>query len=192
MWRKYFDWRIWASLIPIVGGILLTSVTEMSFNMFGFCAALLGCLATSTKTILAESLLHGYKFDRYYLYARNFYCLQLYTLAFFLLFLYFSVWNSGFSHTYRLSTSQPFVSVRPIPCNGQQALKSYIIFISPFLLTSLRYRLSILYCSLGVRTSMGAAKFDCSKPANVLTNQNLLNLASHKSGLRMSSFVVKC
>ncbi|CAN6542559.1 unnamed protein product [Malus baccata var. baccata] len=63
VWRKYFDWRIWCSLIPIVGGILLTSVTELSFNMFGFCAALFGCLATSTKTILAESLLHGYKFD---------------------------------------------------------------------------------------------------------------------------------
>lgn len=54
-------------MVPIVGGILLTSVTELSFNMFGFCAALFGCLATSTKTILAESLLHGYKFDRYYL-----------------------------------------------------------------------------------------------------------------------------
>ncbi|GFP89798.1 UDP-galactose transporter 1 [Phtheirospermum japonicum] len=63
IWNKYFDWRIWASLIPIVGGILLTSITELSFNMFGFCAALFGCLATSTKTILAESLLHGYKFD---------------------------------------------------------------------------------------------------------------------------------
>ncbi|KAE9595912.1 hypothetical protein Lal_00030908 [Lupinus albus] len=63
VWRKYFDWRIWASLIPIVGGILLASVTELSFNMVGFCAALFGCLATSTKTILAESLLHGYKFD---------------------------------------------------------------------------------------------------------------------------------
>lgn len=63
VWRKYFEWRIWASLVPIVGGILLTSVTELSFNVFGFCAALFGCLATSTKTILAESLLHGYKFD---------------------------------------------------------------------------------------------------------------------------------
>ncbi|CAN1240265.1 UDP-galactose transporter 1, partial [Linum grandiflorum] len=63
IWRKYFDWRIWASLVPIVGGILLTSITELSFNVFGFSAALLGCLATSTKTILAESLLHGYKFD---------------------------------------------------------------------------------------------------------------------------------
>ena len=65
VWRKYFEWRIWASLVPIVGGILLTSVTELSFNTFGFCAAMVGCLATSTKTILAESLLHGYKFDRY-------------------------------------------------------------------------------------------------------------------------------
>ncbi|KAE9456762.1 hypothetical protein C3L33_11342, partial [Rhododendron williamsianum] len=64
VWSKHFDWRIWASLVPIVGGILLTSMTELSFNMFGFCAALFGCLATSMKTILAESLLHGYKFDR--------------------------------------------------------------------------------------------------------------------------------
>lgn len=63
IWRKYFEWRIWTSLIPIVGGILLTSVTELSFNLAGFCAAMFGCLATSTKTILAESLLHGYKFD---------------------------------------------------------------------------------------------------------------------------------
>ncbi|XP_052202537.1 UDP-galactose transporter 1-like [Diospyros lotus] len=63
VWRKHFDMRIWFSLVPIVGGILLTSITELSFNMFGFCAALFGCLATSTKTILAESLLHGYKFD---------------------------------------------------------------------------------------------------------------------------------
>lgn len=63
VWQKHFDWRIWASLVPIVGGIVLTSVTELSFDVFGFCAALFGCLATSTKTILAESLLHGYKFD---------------------------------------------------------------------------------------------------------------------------------
>ncbi|XP_045786432.1 uncharacterized protein LOC123881740 isoform X3 [Trifolium pratense] len=41
VWMKHFDWRIGATLIPIVGGILLTSVTEMSFNMLRFCAALL-------------------------------------------------------------------------------------------------------------------------------------------------------
>ncbi|KAI4986299.1 hypothetical protein ZWY2020_018929 [Hordeum vulgare] len=63
VWRKHFEWRIWASLVPIVGAILLTSMTELSFNIFGFCATMIGCLTTSTKTILAESLLHGYKFD---------------------------------------------------------------------------------------------------------------------------------
>uniref|UniRef100_A0A8I6X0V5 Sugar phosphate transporter domain-containing protein n=1 Tax=Hordeum vulgare subsp. vulgare TaxID=112509 RepID=A0A8I6X0V5_HORVV len=63
VWSKHFEWRIWASLVPIVRGILLTSMTELSFNIFGFCATMIGFLATSTKTILAESLLHGYKFD---------------------------------------------------------------------------------------------------------------------------------
>lgn len=65
VWRKVFDRRVWLSLLPVVGGIMLTSITELSFNMFGFLAALFGCLVTSTKTILAESLLHGYNFDRY-------------------------------------------------------------------------------------------------------------------------------
>lgn len=63
VWGKSFDQRVWLSLVPVVGGIMLTSVTEMSFNIFGFLAAFFGCLATSTKTILAESLLHGYNFD---------------------------------------------------------------------------------------------------------------------------------
>lgn len=60
IWWKYFDRQTWESLIPIVG-ILLTSKTELSYNMFGFCVALFGsCLATSTKIILDESLLHAY------------------------------------------------------------------------------------------------------------------------------------
>lgn len=63
VWKKSFDRRVWLSLIPIVGGIVLTSVTELSFNMVGFLAAFFGCVVTSTKTILAESLLHGYNFD---------------------------------------------------------------------------------------------------------------------------------
>lgn len=36
VWRKVFERRIWVSLVPIVGGILLTSITELSFNVLGF------------------------------------------------------------------------------------------------------------------------------------------------------------
>ena len=64
VWKKSFDRRVWLSLIPIVGGIVLTSVTELSFEWKGFLAAFLGCIVTSTKTIMAEALLHGYNFDR--------------------------------------------------------------------------------------------------------------------------------
>ncbi|XP_074283691.1 UDP-galactose transporter 1-like, partial [Silene latifolia] len=63
VWRKQFDWKIWAALVPIVGGILLTSITELIYNIFGFLVTLFCCLATCTKTILVESLLNGYKFD---------------------------------------------------------------------------------------------------------------------------------
>ena len=65
VWKKKFDRRVWLSLLPVVGGIMLTSVTELSFNLAGFLAAFFGCMVTSTKTILAEALLHGYNFDRY-------------------------------------------------------------------------------------------------------------------------------
>ncbi|CAH8291747.1 unnamed protein product, partial [Eruca vesicaria subsp. sativa] len=42
VWRKYFDWCVWASLVTIVGGILLTSVTELSFNCLGSVLLCLG------------------------------------------------------------------------------------------------------------------------------------------------------
>ncbi|KAI8032420.1 UDP-galactose transporter 1 [Camellia lanceoleosa] len=63
VWRKHFNWRIWTSLVPIVGGILLTSVTYQKIYLLRTSQTTLGCMSTSTKTILAESLLHGYKFD---------------------------------------------------------------------------------------------------------------------------------
>ncbi|XP_024516719.1 UDP-galactose transporter 1 isoform X2 [Selaginella moellendorffii] len=63
VWGKVFDRKVWLSLLPVVGGILLASLTELSFNTIGFFAAFFGCLVTSTKTILAERLLHGFNFD---------------------------------------------------------------------------------------------------------------------------------
>ncbi|XP_056847349.1 receptor-like kinase TMK2 [Raphanus sativus] len=43
-------------LSTIVGGILLTSVTELSFNMFGLCAALSECLATNHQDHSCKNL----------------------------------------------------------------------------------------------------------------------------------------
>eukprot|EP00271_Cylindrocystis_brebissonii_P004732 TRINITY_DN16562_c0_g1_i1.p1 TRINITY_DN16562_c0_g1~~TRINITY_DN16562_c0_g1_i1.p1 ORF type:complete len:392 (+),score=54.27 TRINITY_DN16562_c0_g1_i1:233-1408(+) len=64
VWGRMFDSRIYLSLLPVVGGIVVTSVTELSFVWKGFLAAMAGCFVTSTKTILAETLLHGkYSFD---------------------------------------------------------------------------------------------------------------------------------
>jgi len=56
---KQFPSIVYASLAPVCGGIALSSVTEMSFEWTGFLAALAGCFATSSKTILAENLLKG-------------------------------------------------------------------------------------------------------------------------------------
>jgi hypothetical protein len=44
VWGKTFDRRVWLSLLPVVGGIVLTSFTELSFNLAGFLAAFLGCM----------------------------------------------------------------------------------------------------------------------------------------------------
>lgn len=49
MWGRRFDPRVYLSLLPVVGGIVLTSVTELSFVWAGFLAALFGCFVTSTK-----------------------------------------------------------------------------------------------------------------------------------------------
>jgi len=56
---KHFPSIVYASLAPVCGGIALSSVTEMSFEWTGFIAALAGCFATSSKTILAEKLISG-------------------------------------------------------------------------------------------------------------------------------------
>ena len=45
---------MYLSLLPVVGGIVLTSVTELSFVWAGFLAAMSGCFVTSTKVSAAE------------------------------------------------------------------------------------------------------------------------------------------
>eukprot|EP00897_Mesotaenium_endlicherianum_P008689 jgi/Mesen1/7849/ME000042S07293 len=64
VWRKKFHTLIYLSLLPVVGGMILSSITELSFQWVGFTAALASCFITSTGVILADLLLSGkYKFD---------------------------------------------------------------------------------------------------------------------------------
>eukprot|EP00850_Spirogloea_muscicola_P013756 SM000095S24970 [mRNA] locus=s95:259012:260455:+ [translate_table: standard] len=58
-WGKTFDTRIYVSLLPVVGGVALTSATELSFHMGGFLAAVVSTLFTALNSILAEVLLKG-------------------------------------------------------------------------------------------------------------------------------------
>lgn len=52
------------SLVPVVGGVALASFAEVSFDAFGFAAALLSCFLTATKFVLSAEMLHGrYQFN---------------------------------------------------------------------------------------------------------------------------------
>ncbi|GAQ90452.1 Glucose-6-phosphate/phosphate and phosphoenolpyruvate/phosphate antiporter [Klebsormidium nitens] len=64
VWGRKFDSLVYLALIPIVFGVVLTTVAELSFNWTGFLTVLAACLTTSTSNIMAEALLQGkYAFD---------------------------------------------------------------------------------------------------------------------------------
>ncbi|GAQ82756.1 hypothetical protein KFL_001230040 [Klebsormidium nitens] len=54
-----YDVRIWASLLPIVAGVALTTVTELSFVLTGFICALAACFANALQMIMTELLMKG-------------------------------------------------------------------------------------------------------------------------------------
>jgi drug/metabolite transporter (DMT)-like permease len=56
---REYDFRIWVSLLPIVAGVALTTVTELSFVLAGFVCALTACLANALQIIMTELLLKG-------------------------------------------------------------------------------------------------------------------------------------
>lgn len=55
--RKHTGILINLSLIPVVGGLALTSCTELSFNMIGFVAALLNNVADCFQNVFSKKLL---------------------------------------------------------------------------------------------------------------------------------------
>lgn len=63
MGRRLTARAAWA-LVPVVGGAVMATLTEMSFEGLGFLAAILSCLMTGLKTVLSAELLQGrYHFD---------------------------------------------------------------------------------------------------------------------------------
>lgn len=53
------------SLVPIVLGVLVASMTELAFDLVGLVAALLSCLAFSLQSILSKQALSKYNLDKY-------------------------------------------------------------------------------------------------------------------------------
>ena len=49
-----FKWPVYASLIPIIGGVSLASLKELSFTWVGFIAAMGSNLSSALRGILAK------------------------------------------------------------------------------------------------------------------------------------------
>jgi len=58
VYKKSFDSRIYLSLIPIVGGVLIATYTESEFDPVGFWAALIASVITAMMAIVSGMLLN--------------------------------------------------------------------------------------------------------------------------------------
>jgi solute carrier family 35 protein E1 len=61
MMNKIFAWQVYASLIPIVGGVAIASASELSFTWLGFIAAMLSNVSSALRAILAKKVMGSTK-----------------------------------------------------------------------------------------------------------------------------------
>jgi solute carrier family 35 protein E1 len=61
MMNKFFAWQVYASLIPIVGGVGIASASELSFTWLGFGAAMLSNVSSALRAILAKKVMGSTK-----------------------------------------------------------------------------------------------------------------------------------
>ena len=57
--RKAVSLKVWLTLIPIVGGVVLASWGELSASYFGLVMAVTSCVARAGKAIINDMLLHS-------------------------------------------------------------------------------------------------------------------------------------
>ena len=58
-----FTWPIYASLVPIVVGVVMASITEVSFNWPGFLTAVASNVSFQSRNVLSKKFMKGVRFD---------------------------------------------------------------------------------------------------------------------------------
>jgi solute carrier family 35 protein E1 len=58
-----FSWPIYASLMPIVFGVVIASVSEVSFNWPGFLTAVASNVSFQSRNVLSKKFMKGVEFD---------------------------------------------------------------------------------------------------------------------------------
>lgn len=57
--REFLPWQIYASLVPIIGGVSLASLKEVSFSWLSFIAGTGSAVTSASKAILSKKVLDG-------------------------------------------------------------------------------------------------------------------------------------
>ncbi len=59
LFREFLPLPVYLSLVPIIGGVGLASLKELSFTWWSFSTALASAVASASKAILSKKVLDG-------------------------------------------------------------------------------------------------------------------------------------